>query len=85
MTSKEKAIRDAADALRKAIEDGREAGLVVAWPHRFEELERISVSDTHKAPVTVQVNAKDLPAEVANKAAVAAQKAADKQIEKAKA
>jgi hypothetical protein len=84
MNAKEKAVRDAATALHGAILDARKAGLHVRWPHTPEDLAAIAISETKKATVTTQVNNPDgVSPEVAAKAGVAAQKAADKVVEKA--
>jgi hypothetical protein len=81
--SKESAVRDAAAALHATIMEARGAGLVVTWPHRAEDLLAISVSETKKAAVTVAVDGpSDVPAETLAKASAAAQKAADRVVEK---
>ncbi|ODT22219.1 MAG: hypothetical protein ABS35_15315 [Kaistia sp. SCN 65-12] len=50
MKAKEKAIRDAADALRVAIIDGEASGIVVTWPpRRVGDLAALEISDTGKA------------------------------------
>lgn len=49
MKAKEKAIRDAAEALRAAIVDGEAAGFAVGWPRRVADLASIEISATAKA------------------------------------
>lgn len=49
MKSTEKTIRDAAAALLDAINKGKSAGLVVAWPSKAEDLAIIAISETAKA------------------------------------
>ncbi|MCE7028477.1 hypothetical protein [Jiella avicenniae] len=70
-------VRKAAADLKSAILAARDAGLSVVWPARVADLDSIVVSETGKAKVTVSVEA-DVPPETADKAAKAAQKAADK-------
>lgn len=86
MRSKEQAVRDTAMALHTAILAARETGLSVQWPHRAEDLPAIAISETKKAAVTVVVNTSEaVSADVTAKAGVAAQKAADKVVDKAAA
>jgi len=86
MNSKEKAVREAANALSIAIADARSSGLHVYWPHSPEGLTAIAISETKKTVVTVQVNTSDdVSAEAIAKAGAAAQKAVDKVIEKSQA
>ncbi|MBE1208107.1 hypothetical protein [Aminobacter carboxidus] len=50
MKPKEKAIRDAAEALRAAIVDGQASGLAVSWPpRRVADLASIEISETARA------------------------------------
>jgi len=50
MKAKEKAIRDAAEALRVAIVDGATSGIVVTWPpRRVGDLAALAISETGKA------------------------------------
>lgn len=50
MKPKEKAIRDAAEALRVAIVDGETSGLAVGWPpRRVGGLAAMEISETAKA------------------------------------
>ncbi|GAA2888124.1 hypothetical protein GGQ99_004799 [Aminobacter niigataensis] len=50
MKAKEKAIRDAAEALRVAIVDGQATGIAVTWPpRRVADLSALEISDTGKA------------------------------------
>lgn len=44
----ERAIRSAAQALADAVDQGRKAGLAVAWPSRPEDLAAIAISATGK-------------------------------------
>lgn len=82
MTSKETAVRTAAQTLHDAIMAAREAGLVVHWPHRPEDLPAIAISETGKATVTATVAAvPGTDPAVVEKAGVAAQKAADRVTE----
>lgn len=46
MSTKEKAVRDAAVALHKAISDAKSAGLAVLWPSSPEGLAGIAISET---------------------------------------
>lgn len=82
--NKEKAVRDAAEALRVAIANATDAGLVVIWPRDADGLERIAVSQTGKASVVMTTDATMVDAETAAKAGIAAQKAATKVVEGAK-
>lgn len=52
MKAAEKAIRDAAAALSKAIKDGEPLGLHVAWPLRADGLDTIEISETAAAQTT---------------------------------
>ncbi|KQT03213.1 MULTISPECIES: hypothetical protein [unclassified Rhizobium] len=84
MSNPEKAVRDAAQNFHEALVEAKTAGLAVTWPLTMDALLSLSVSETGKVSTTVQVNASDeVPVEVADKAALAAQKAADKVVEKA--
>jgi len=84
--AKEDAIRKAAADLKAAIDDGRAAGLRVQWPHNPEGLAGIAISEVGKPRVTTQVDAAaPISPAVAAKASEAAQKAADKVVEKAAA
>lgn len=84
--AKEDAIRKAAADLKTAIDEGRSAGLRVQWPHNPEGLAGIAVSEVGKPKVTTQVDAAaPVSPAVAAKANDAAQKAADKVVEKASA
>lgn len=82
MASHEDNIRSAAARLHDAIVAGRLDGLSVAWPSRVEDLRSIAISETGRAKVDVTVAADDDP-NVAARAAGAAQKAADKVVDKA--
>ena len=64
------------------VEKARLDGLVVTWPSRSEGLRLISISETGRAKLTVGITA-EVPPEVAVRAGAAAQKAADRVIEKA--
>lgn len=81
MSTKEKAVRDAALALYEAIIAARKAGLVVAWPGSVEGLCNISISETARAnaDATVTVVAKGVEpgSPEHTKAAQVAQKAVD--------
>lgn len=86
MKNKEKAVRDIAVALLTAIQEAREAGMVVVWPSRPEGLSAIAVSETAKAVTTAQITTDDdVPDAVLSKATVAATKAAEKVVDNAKA
>lgn len=85
MKSKEKAVREAADALQSAIAAAKADGFVIDWPRSPEGLSAIAISETGKASVTVGVNTRDVDPALAAKAGEAAQAAADKVIEKGKA
>jgi hypothetical protein len=86
MTNFEKAVREAAQELHKAIKAAEGAGLRVIWPSRAATLPSIAVSATKKALSTVEVKVPaDAGQAVADKAAVSAQKAADKVVDKAAA
>jgi hypothetical protein len=77
------AIRSAAQALARAIVDGRAAGFAVAWPSGPAGLEAIAVSETGRAKVDVTITTTELEPAVAARAGEAARKAADRTIEKA--
>lgn len=84
MTQIEKAVRDAAMALHDAIMAARKAGYRVDYPNQVEGLPGIPVSDTaktHPHPI-VHVSGGDVTPEVAAKATAAAQKAANKVVDK---
>lgn len=86
MINPEKAVRDAAQNFHEALVEAKAAGLAVTWPLTMDALLSISVSETGKVATTAQVSTADeVPAEVAGKATAAAQKAAEKVIDKAKA
>lgn len=84
MSNREKAVRDAAAALHDAIVAARKDGLHITWPSRPEDLPAIAVSEAKKPAVTVQVDTSAVDPEVAAKAGAAAQKAAERTVEKAK-
>lgn len=46
MDHHEKAVRDAAEALRLAIGEAEAAGYRIAWPHRAADLPGIGISET---------------------------------------
>lgn len=46
MSDKAKAVRDAATALKKAIDEAAAAGFAVQWPHNPAGLAAIAVSET---------------------------------------
>lgn len=81
---KEKAVRDAAEALRQAIDDATAAGLVVIWPRNADGLAGIAISETGKASVVVSTDTTRVDPETAAKAGAAAQKAANKVVDSAK-
>lgn len=72
MSSKEDAIRKAAAALKKAIDDAREDGLLVTWPNTPAGLDTIAVSQG-KAPTP-----QPLPADAGQVEPAAAAKKAGK-------
>jgi hypothetical protein len=80
----EKAVREAAQELHRAIKAAEEAGLRVIWPSRADALHAIAISETKKTLNTVEVKVPADAGPVAvEKAAQSAQKAADKVIVKA--
>jgi hypothetical protein len=84
MTNIEKAVREAAHDLHKAIKAAEEAGLRVIWPSRASALPTIVISETKKTLNTVEVKVPaDAGQAAVDKAAVSAQKAADKVVDKA--
>lgn len=84
--SKEQAVRDAAQKLHDTIEAAAEDGLYTSWPNNHRDLPTIAVSEIGKAKVQVQVSGtEDVTAETVAKAAGAAQKAADRTVDKADA
>lgn len=84
MSNPEKAVRDAAASLHDAIVAAKAAGLHVTWPSRPDDLPAIAVSEAKKPAVTVKVDSNAVDPEVAEKAAAAGQKAAERVVEKAK-
>ncbi len=88
MAGSEDAIRKAAQALKKAIDDGRKEGKSVAWPLSPDGLDNIAVSDTGgvKVVTTVQVDptvAANVDPAALSKASDDAQAAAERAIAKA--
>lgn len=86
MSNPEKAVRDAAQNFHEALIEAKAAGLAVTWPLTIDALLSLSVSETGKIATTVKVSTPDeVPAGVTDKAAAAAQKAAEKVVDKATA
>jgi hypothetical protein len=81
--AKEKAVRDAAAALSTAIVEAREAGLVVTWPKRAEDLPFIAISETDKANVSTQIVVEAKGVEPGSPAAATATVEAQKAVDKA--
>jgi len=83
MKNHEKAVREAASALKSAIGEAEKAGYRTTLPANWRDLDAIPVSETAKASVTVAV-AGNVDSSTVDKAGSAAQKAVDKVVAKAK-
>lgn len=65
MKAKEKAIRDAAEALRTAIVEGEASGLSVGWPpRRVGDLASMEISETGAIAVNIAVATPDIDIKV---------------------
>ena len=82
MTNHEDNVRAAAKRLHAAVVAARQNGLSVAWPSRVDDLPAIAVSETGRPKVDVTVSA-DVDPSTAARASAAAQKAAEKVVDKA--